>query len=205
MESYPVFIIRPYIYKRIIYPPNIGKKMAKIKIKGLEFEAVEVRDAFSRRATQFANKITASLKRLGLTEDDISFNIEPNAMRKAPAAVSWYLQMQHLHYSHNSRNTYADNLYVVFKVIDMKISALLEEQISLNEFMGEFTEDMDVAEQRVEARAKLGLEEGVNDLKVIDKAYKDLAKLHHPDTENGDMVKFKEINRAHKMLKRELT
>ena len=49
------------------------------------------------------------------------------------------------------------------------------------------------------------LELDVIDIDVIDKAYKTLAKEHHPDKENGDVAKFKEINHAHKVLKRELT
>jgi len=41
-------------------------------------------------------------------------------------------------------------------------------------------------------------------LDLISKKYKDLAKKLHPDMETGDIDKFKAINRAHKMLKREL-
>src|SRR3989338_2468604 len=134
--------------------------MAKIKVKGYEFEAVTVRDSFNRRATQFKNNIITSLKRLGLTADDVD--------------------------------------------IELEITALLEERITLSEFISEFSEDKDIAKKRKEARVVLGLNNDVNDLKVIDKAYKDLAKKHHPDTENGDAETFKEINHAHKILKREL-
>jgi hypothetical protein len=125
-------------------------------------------------------------------------------MRKASASVSWYVDKEHLHYSHNSRSKYVENLYVVFKVIDLEITALLEKRITLEEFISEFSEDIDVAEKRKEARVVLGLGHEVNDVAVIDKAYKDLAKKHHPDTDNGDTEKFKEINHAHKILKREL-
>jgi len=178
--------------------------MAKIKIKGDEFEAVTVKDSFSRKATQFKNKIIASISRLGLTADDIDLELEPNAIKKAPASVSWYLDRQHLYYSHNSQNKYVDNLYIVFKVIDIKITGLLEDRITVEEFINEFSEDRDVAKKRREAREVLGLGHEINDIGVIDKAYKGLAKKHHPDTENGNTEKFKEINRAHKILKREL-
>jgi hypothetical protein len=179
--------------------------MAKLKIKGLEFEAVPVRDSHGRRATQFANKIIESLKRLDLTEDDISIDMEANAMKRAPAAVSWWFEGHHLHYSHSLGSSFAENLYIAYKVIDLKVNALFDEEITLDEFISEFVEDTDVAKQRTEARALLGLLEGEKDLKAIDKAYKDLAKLHHPDTQNGDLVRFKAINNAHKILKRELT
>ncbi|MCX6707282.1 MAG: J domain-containing protein [Candidatus Woesearchaeota archaeon] len=178
--------------------------MARINIKGHEFEAVTARDSFSRRAVQYKNRIIASIGRLGLTIDDIDIELEPNVIKKAPASVSWYLDGHHLHYSHNSMNKYVDNLYVVFKVIDIKITDLIEERVTFEEFIREFSEDKDVAKKRKEARTTLGLGHEVDDMTVIDKAYKDLAKKHHPDAENGDTEKFKEINRAHKILKREL-
>ena len=179
--------------------------MARMNIKGHEFEAIIVRDSFSRRAVQFQNRIIASIGRLGLTIDDIDIELEPNTLKKAPASVSWYLDGHHLHYSHSSMNKYVDNLYIVFKVIDLKINDLIEERMTLQEFIREFSEDTDVAEKRKEARTALGIDHDVNDLAVIDKAYKGLAKRHHPDAENGNTERFKEINRAHKILKRELT
>lgn len=178
--------------------------MAKIRVKGHEFEPVTIRDSFDRRATQYKNKIITSIRRLGLTVDDIDIKHEPTVLRKSAASVSWYLNKQHLHYSHYSRNKYVENLYIVFKVIDLEITALLEERITLEEFITDFSEDTDVVEKRKDARAVLGLTHDINDSKVIEKAYKDLAKEHHPDTEKGNVEKFKEINNAHKLLKKEL-
>ena len=179
--------------------------MAKIKVKGHEFEAVTINDSFNRRAVKFRNNILASLRKLGLTPDDVEIEIEPNGIKKAPAAASWYIDNRHLHYSHRSMGRYVENLCIVFKVIDHEVTALLEGRITLEEFISEFSEDVNVAKKRKEARTALGLDHEVNDLNVIDKAYKDLAKKHHPDTENGNIEKFKEINHAHKVLKRELT
>ena len=192
------------VFDRFLVDFLIVINMAKIKIKGHEFEAVAVKDSFNRRAIQFKNNIITSLGRLGLTVDDVDIELEPNAIKKAPASVSWYLDKQHLYYSHSSRSKYVENLYVVFKVIDLEITALLEERRTPEESINEFSEDIDVAKKRKEARVVLGLDHDVNDLIVIDKVYKDLAKKHHPDTENGDTAKFKEINHAHKILKREL-
>jgi len=178
--------------------------MASIRVKGHEIEPVIVRDSFSRRAVQFQNNIINSLKRLGLTADDVDIKLEPNGMKKAAASVSWYFDYHHLNFSHNSRSKYVENLYVVFKVIDTEVTALIEGRLEMQDFINGFAEDVDVAKQREEARITLGVGENVNDFEVIDKAYKDLAKQHHPDTGNGDIVKFKEINKAHKLLKREL-
>ena len=42
------------------------------------------------------------------------------------------------------------------------------------------------------------------DTTEIDKKYKVLAMKYHPDMPDGNLEKFKAINNAHKMLKREL-
>ncbi|MFA6460807.1 MAG: DnaJ domain-containing protein [Candidatus Woesearchaeota archaeon] len=177
--------------------------MAKIIVKGLEFEALTIRDSFNRRAQQYKNNIIEILRKVGSTEDDVYLDLPANAIRKAPANVSFYIQGRHLFFSHNTRDRYVENLFVVFKVIDLKIKALLEEHITLADFMAEFSEDHDVKDQRKKARALLGVGEDEEDFKVIDTAYKNLARTHHPDA-NGDAELFKEINLAHKLLKREL-
>jgi len=178
--------------------------MVKIKVKGHEIEAIAVKDSFNRRSVQFQNKIIQSICKLGLTVDDIDIDLEKNALKKAPASVSWYFDGQHLHYSNNSMNKFVENMYVVFKVVDLYINLLIEKKITEQDFINEFSEEKDVSKQRKEARKTLGLDPEESDMKVIDKAYKDLAKVHHPDAEGGDTEKFKEINRAHKMIKREL-
>ncbi len=178
--------------------------MVKIKIKGHEFEAITIKDSFSRRAQQYVNNIITSLKRIDLTADDVEIDIEPNGMKKSPATATWYYDEHRLHYSHNSMGKYVENMYVVFKVIDLAVTDLVEGRITSEEFVLEFSEGKDVAKKRKEARITLGLEHNVDDITVIDKAYKELAKKHHPDADGGDVEKFKEINNAHKIIKREL-
>ncbi|MDP2845958.1 MAG: J domain-containing protein, partial [Candidatus Methanoperedens sp.] len=66
-------------------------------------------------------------------------------------------------------------------------------------------EDSDVEDKRKEAREFFGVEPDSNDLEIITKKYKALAKELHPDMPSGDTEKFKQLNIAHKILKRELT
>jgi hypothetical protein len=178
--------------------------MVKIAVKGYEIDAIAVRDSFGRRAVQYANKIIVALGNLGLTEDDVDIPIEVMANRKVPASASWYFEGYHLHFSNNSCSKYVENLYIVQRVIELEIEALLSKRKSVEEFISDFAEDSDIKKQRDDARLTLGVALDCNDFAVIDKRYKIMAKSCHPDTPNSDPEKFKLINNAHKILKREL-
>ena len=178
--------------------------MSRLKIKGHEFSAFIVKDSTARRAVQFRNNILGSLRKLGLSEDDAEIAIDTLAVKKAPACASWYIGGHHLYYSYNGAAKFVENLFVVSKIIEFEVEALLNERKTLQEFISEFSEDKDVCDKRKEARKALGVDEGTLDLDIINEKYKSLAKAHHPDMPSGNMEKFKEINNAHKILKREL-
>jgi hypothetical protein len=178
--------------------------MAVVKIKGHEINTMTIKDSFNRRAVQFQNNIIQLLSKISVVEDDIDIPLESVALKKAPASVSWYFDGHHLHYSYNGCNKFVENLFVVQKVLEIEIAALIDGEKTVEDFVSEFREEHDVADRRKDAREVLGLEHDVRDMEVIDKAYKNLAKEHHPDRDGGDIVKFKEINHAHKVLKREL-
>ncbi|MBS3175640.1 J domain-containing protein [Candidatus Woesearchaeota archaeon] len=178
--------------------------MATIKIKGYDITLPAIRDSYDRRAVQYRNNIIETLKKMGLTEDDIDLDLEVNAFKSAPATVSWFMDGHHLYYSCKIAKKYVENLYIVFKVINLEVNALLAGKKTREEFTNAFSEGHDVEEERKEARSVLGVEHDVTDMSVINSKYKDLAKKHHPDMPGGATEKFKEINRAHKTLKREL-
>ncbi len=178
--------------------------MVTIKVKGFDINVPAIRDSYDRRAVQYVNSILETLRKLGLTDDDIYIKQETNGFRSAPASVSWYVDGHHLYYSYKLAKKYVENLYVVFKVIELEVQALLAGRKTMDEFMSDFMEGQDIEEQRKQARVTLGLEPHIVDTAVIDVAYKDLAKKNHPDMPGGDTETFKAINRAHKILKREL-
>ena len=178
--------------------------MTLIKIKGHEFSAKSIKDSYNRRSQKFKNNIIISLKYFGLTEDDVELDLEPVAIKNILASVTWYMEGSRLHYSYNRCNKYAENLYVVSKLIELEIKAIIDGNKTVEEFIKDFEEEDDDEEERKKARELLGLEQDIIDLKIINKKYKDLSKNCHPDTENGDVEKFKELNKAHKVLKREL-
>jgi len=178
--------------------------MANLKIKGYEFNAFIAKDSFDRRAILFRNNILEYLGKLGLTEDDIDIKMEAVAFKRAPASASWYIDGYNLYYSYNGANKFVDNLFVVSKIIQLEVEALLRGEKSGEDFIRDFSEEHDVQERRKQAREILGVDHDSRDMELINKKYKELAKEHHPDMPNGNLEKFKLINNAHKTLKREL-
>ena len=110
-----------------------------------------------------------------------------------------------MYYSHNMQNKFVDNLHVLFKVIEIESNQILSEKKTFDDFISEFMEDSDVDDKRKEARAFFGIDNDLNDFELITKKYKAMAKELHPDMHSGDIEKFKQLNIAHKILKRELT
>ena len=175
-----------------------------IKIKGYEFNAISIRDSFNRRAQKFKNNIIRNLRAIGLTEDDIEIDLEPVPIKSAPASASWYVEGSHLHYSYKAGSKYVENLYVVSKLIEFEVKELVDGKKTIEQFILDFTEEHDVEDERKAARELIGVDPDSLDLTLITKKYRDMAKELHPDMPNGDTEKFKALNRAHKILRREL-
>ncbi|MBU3923672.1 MAG: J domain-containing protein [Nanoarchaeota archaeon] len=175
-----------------------------VKIKGNEIEEPSISDSFDRRAVKIANGIMATLKLLGIERDNVEIPMERNARLKAPASVEWYFEGRNLKYTYNLMPKFIENLYIVDKVLGLEVGKLLDEEISLEEFQREFSEDDDLGEQLVSAREVLGVGVEEKDFGVISKRYKDLAREYHPDV-GGKHEEFLKINAAHKLIRKELT
>jgi len=174
-----------------------------VKIKGYEIKQKPIRDSFYRRAIRFQNNIINNLKKIGVPEDDIDITMENIAMKNVQASVSWYFDRSNLFYSY-SGGKFAENLYMVSKVIELAVQDLIDEKLTIDEFVNKFEEDENIEESRKKARELLGVPEDCLDLDLINRKYKLLSKKYHPDIEGGDEKMFKKINHAHKLLKREL-
>ncbi|MBT7902577.1 J domain-containing protein [Candidatus Woesearchaeota archaeon] len=178
--------------------------MAQVRIKGHEFNVNPVKDSFNRRAQQFYNNIMRKLKSIGIPEEDIEIEFEPMALKSAPASVTWYVQDCRLHYSYTTCKRFVDNLFIVSKIIDFEVNEIINDKKTVEQFIFDFSESSDVEEERKSARKILGVEEDSLDFDLMSKNYKQLAKEAHPDMPTGDTERFKSLNRAHKILKREL-
>ena len=178
--------------------------MTTINVKGHEFPMFHVKGSSNRKALQFHNDIIKTLRKLGLTEDDVEIPLERIAIKRAPASALWFMDGYRLYYSYSQGNRFIDNLYVVSKVIELEVAALLNGEKTEDEFFRGFTEEEDVEKRRKDARELLGVSEDCMDMDLINSQYKRLAKECHPDMEGGSTDKFKALNTAHKILKREL-
>lgn len=176
-----------------------------VVIKGHEIDTVIFKNAHNRRAMQLKNNIVKLLTSIGVNENDIDVPVENVAIKKAKASATWYYSGHRMYYSHNMQSKYVDNLHVLFKVIEIESNLVLSEKKTFDDFISEFREDSDVDDKRKEAREFFGVAHDLNDLEIITKKYKALAKELHPDMPSGDTEKFKQLNIAHKILKRELT
>lgn len=178
--------------------------MVKIKVKGYEFELKTVTSGYDRKAVQYANNICDSLKKLGLTADDVKVTTDILGNKNLPAFVEWYFDFHHLQYRYGGTKRFIDNLQVVSRVIEMEVNELLEGKKTVADFVYDFTEEKDVKETRNNAREILGVDPKENDLEVINKKFKELSRELHPDMPNGNIDKFQALNKAHKLLKKEL-
>lgn len=173
-----------------------------MNIKGYEFKPVIIKDSYNRRAVQYKNKIITLLKHFGITDDDIEIELEPMAMKKVQASVSWYMWDDHLFYSFNEFK-FAENLAMIEKVLEHFVNLLVEKKITPEEFLNTFTEEDDIHKKRKEAREILGVDKNSTDYDEINKQYRKLSRKHHPDMPDGNAEEFQKINKAHKILKKE--
>lgn len=176
-----------------------------VKIKGHEIDPIIIKSAGNRRAMQFKNNIITVLRKIGINENDVDIPLERLAMKKAKASATWYLSDHRMHYSHNLQNKYVENLHILSRVIEIEVDRVLSEEKTLSDFILEFKEDSDVYNKRAEAREFFDCDHDETDFEIINKKYKLMAKELHPDMPTGDTEKFKKLNIAHKILKRELT
>ncbi|MFT4250571.1 MAG: J domain-containing protein [Candidatus Woesearchaeota archaeon] len=178
--------------------------MQPLLVRGHTITSLSAKNISSRKVVQITNQIVSLLSQLGVVEDDVEVQSERVAVKRCPAEVSFWLSGQHCHFSYHQCVTFAENLWVVFKVLEAEVLQVLSEELSLDEFVYSFSEKTDVAALRKEAREVLGVSEDCFDFSLIHKNYKALSKKYHPDMPGGDHERFSEINKAHKVLKKEL-
>ena len=105
-----------------------------LTIKGFEIQEYKLQGSANRRAVMYKNTIVATLKKVGVPEDDIEIDLIPIAIQRKPAAVAWYFEDTHLYFSYTKFN-FIGNIYVISKVLEKYVEALLNGERSANDFI----------------------------------------------------------------------
>jgi len=180
--------------------------MTKLVVKGHEITLKVTKTATDRKAVQFANNIVEELRKLGITRDDIEIEINILGSKRVPATLEFWANGYYLRFTYSMAKRFIDNLYIIQELIKLEVAEVLAGKKDLQEFLHQFQADDDEKELKKElkeAKLTLGLEEDETDVDKINKIYKKLARAHHPDL-GGNLDEFQKINKAHKLIKKEM-
>lgn len=180
--------------------------MDKFLVKGHQIPVKVTKSAYDRKAVLFANNIVDELKKIGITRDDINVETSVLGNKNVPAVLEFWAQGYYLRFSFSLAKRFIDNLYVISELIKLEVREVLEGRKEMGEFLESFSEDSggkELADGLKQAKVDLGLDESESDLEVIDREYKKLARKHHPDA-GGDLEEFKKVNKAHKLIKKQM-
>lgn len=181
--------------------------MQTYTIKGHEIPLKVTKTGCNRKAVQLVNSIVTSLKQIGVVRDDIEVSIPPLANRQSPAVLEFWLNRYYCRCSYSKALRFIDNLYLITQLIEIEVQEVISGKKDIHEFYSMFNEsksDMKTLNKSLhEAKALLGLEENEKNIEVINLAYKKLARKHHPDL-GGDVEEFQKINKAHKLILKEM-
>ena len=180
--------------------------MTVLSVKGHEIELKVTKTAYQRKVVQFANNIVEDLKLLGIPRDNIQIEINIIGNKQEPAVLEFWAEGYYMRFSYQLAKRFVDNMYIISKLINLEVKEVLEGKKSFEEFLHTFQEQNNTKETKKElkeAKLILGLSDDEKDIDVINQAYKKLARSHHPDA-GGDLAEFQKINKAHKLIKKEM-
>lgn len=180
--------------------------MEEFSVKGHIIKVKVTKSAYDRKAVLFANNIIDELRKLNIPRDDIEISTNILGNKNVPASIEFWTNGHYLRFSYSMTKRFIDNLYVIMELIKLEVNEVLEGKKELNEFYHTFTEDGDrkeISKNLKEAKTHLGLDENEKDVEKINQIYKKLARSHHPDL-GGNLEEFQKINKAHKLIKKEM-
>jgi hypothetical protein len=180
--------------------------MESFLVKGYSIESKVTKSAYDRKAVLFANTIVEELRKLGIPRDDIEIKTNILGNKNVPALLEFWTQGRYLRFSFSLTKRFIDNLYIISQLVKLEVQDVLEEKKTIQEFLEDFSESSSskkLALELREAKELLGLDEKESNVELINQEYKKLARKHHPDA-GGDVEEFKKINKAHKLIKKEM-
>lgn len=180
--------------------------MEEVSVKGHLIKVKVTKTGSDRKAVLFANNIVEELRKLNITRDDIEIKTNVLGSKNIPAVIEFWSQGHYCRFSYSITKRFIDNLYVIMKLIELEVNEVLLGKKELVQFLQSFSEDgkrKEIKKDLINAKKILGLDENEVDIEIIDKAYKKLARSHHPDL-GGSLEEFQQVNKAHKLIKKEM-
>ncbi|MFP4401812.1 MAG: DnaJ domain-containing protein [Candidatus Nanoarchaeia archaeon] len=181
--------------------------MNSYSLKGHEISLKITKSGYNRKAVIFVNNIVNDLKKIGIQRDDVEIKIPSLANRNMPAVLEFWLDRHYCRYSYSMAKRFIDNLYLISKLIEIEVREVIDGKKDIQEFYSLFTESSksvkSLESDLKDAKLLLELDENEQDVETINVAYKKLARKHHPDL-GGSMEEFQQINKAHKLIKKEM-
>jgi hypothetical protein len=180
--------------------------MATVTVKGHQILVKVTKTGTDRKSVQFANHIVDELKKLNIPRDDIRIKTNVLGSQNIPATIEFWAQGHYMRFSYALTKRFVDNLYVIRELIRIEVAEVLAGTKEITEFYHTFSETGDrkeLSKNLTKAKVTLGLSETEDDVKTINDAYKKLARAHHPDL-GGNLEEFQKINKAHKLIKKEM-
>ena len=180
--------------------------MVKYTVKGHQIEGKVTKAGYERKAVIFANNIVDELKKVGVARHQIDIKTNILGNKNYPATIEFWGGGHYLRFSYAMTKRFIDNLYIISKVIELEVKEVQDGTKNLHDFFHVFAEDgnrKDIAKDLIQAKKDLGLDEDEQNLEVIDKTYKKLARAAHPDL-GGSLEEFQKVNKAHKLIKKHM-
>ena len=180
--------------------------MTSVMVNGHDIEIKMTKAACDRKSVLFANSIIDELRKLNVSRDDVEIDVSILGSKNLPAKVEFWVEGHYLRFSYSMAKRFIDNLYVIKELIRIEVNEVLTGNKEFSEFVQMFSADSgrkEIGKELRNAKTTLGIDENENDVMIINKAYKSLAKAHHPDM-GGSIEDFQKVNKAHKLIKKEM-
>ena len=157
----------------------------------------------TRKLQQIQNNIVQTLVLVGVNPDDVEF-VKGFPIKKIPAQMTWYGHGYFCHVSCNKAGKLIDNFSVILGLLKEEVAEVSAGTLEVKAMFRKFEGENEVFDDQKAARKFFEIESDHFDFETIQKKYKKLSKTHHPDMPEGSEEKFKELNKHHKVLKKEL-
>lgn len=143
------------------------------------------------------------LGRIGITKDYISIEHGPYP-RDCWAEVKWQVNGDDYSYKCSSQKDNKNCLAAIEQLVHQEVIFIERGIKTFGQVMSQFRIGYEGKDKFIDPWQVLGVDKKIKDIDYITYKYKTKAKELHPDTGSGDAEKFKELQEAYTVIKKEL-